>query len=149
MKLEKYLRSSPVFALNHAYEAVVSKVNNDLREDGLNLLQGLVLTALFFDEGQEVMPSQLADFFKTSRGNMSHILSHLEAKGLVKRTLNPQDARQFFIQLRPEGKKRALDLIKFFDRLQNRFEKKLGSSSCEKMTSTIFDMVDVYKSVEK
>lgn len=149
MKLEKYLRSSPVFALNHAYEAVVSRINSELRKSGLNLLQGLVLTALFFDEGQEIIPSQLASLFKTTRGNMSHILSHLESKGLIKRILNPQDARQFFIQLRPEGKRRAIELIKFFDRLQSRFEKKQGTAACEKMTSTIFGLVDVYKSVDR
>jgi DNA-binding MarR family transcriptional regulator len=63
---------------------------------------------------------------------MSHILSHLESKGLIKRILNPQDARQFFIQLRPEGKRRAIELIKFFDRLQSRFEKKQGTADFER-----------------
>ncbi len=137
MKIKKYLQQSPVFALNSAYEAVIPALNKQLRKEKLNLLQGLVLTALFFEDNSDVNPSQLADIFQTSRGNMSHILSALEYLGFVKRVVNEKDARGFKIELKPDGRKKALTLIKFFDRLQNQFEKQLGVNDCEKIVAGI------------
>jgi DNA-binding MarR family transcriptional regulator len=145
MKIEKYLNQSPIFALNAAYEAIITPVNRHLKKDQFNLLQGLVLTALFFEEHDEVRPSQLADIFKTSRGNMSHILSALEAQRYLRRVVNPQDARQFRIELRAEGRKKALALIKFFDHLQDLFEKDLGSPSCQKTVDGLHALVKTYK----
>jgi len=108
MKIKKYLQHSPVFALNSAYEAVIPKLNKHMKADRLNLLQGLVLTALFFEERSDINPSQLAEVFKTSRANMSHILSELEYQGFVKRVVNEKDARGFKIELKSEGKKKDL-----------------------------------------
>ncbi|WP_413289922.1 MarR family winged helix-turn-helix transcriptional regulator [Bdellovibrio sp. HCB337] len=145
MKLRNYLQESPVFALNAAYEAIVTPVNQRLKKEDLNLLQGLVLTALFFEESDEMTPSALADEFKTSRGNMSHIISHLEYKGFVKRRVREQDARQFCIELKPDGRKKALSLIKFYDKLQSLFEEQLGSGACKKATLGIHQLSEVYK----
>lgn len=68
---------------------------------------------------------------------MSHILSALEYHGYVKRVVNENDARGFKIELKPDGRKKALAMIKFFDRLQNQFEKKLGVSNCERIVTGI------------
>ena len=144
MKIKKYLQQSPIFALNAAYENVIPKLNKQLKADQLNLLQGLVLTALFFEEREDVTPSQLADLFQTSRGNMSHMLSHLEAKGWVKRVVNKDDARHFHLELKAEGKKKAMTLIKFYDRLQEVFEQELGSQNCYKTVSGIRSLVKVF-----
>ncbi|QDK46114.1 MarR family transcriptional regulator [Bdellovibrio sp. ZAP7] len=142
MKISKYLEHSPVFAINSAYEATIPYMNKRLKKEDVNLLQGLVLTALFFEGRSDLSPSSLAEQFKTSRGNMSHILSHLEYKGWVKRVLDPKDARKFFIELKPEGKKKALTLIKVYDQIQNHFEKELGSAACQKAASMILKLAD-------
>ena len=131
MKIKKYLDVSPVFAINSAYENLIAGVNQSLKEDGLNLLQGLVLTSLFFEDGEEVSPSDLAKVLKTTRSNISHIVSSLEYRNLIKRTLHPKDARQYILSLRPDGRRKALSLIKFFDKLQNDCEKTLGKTTCE------------------
>lgn len=143
MKIKKYLQHSPLFAISAAYEALIPKVNKQLRADDLNLLQGLVLTALFFEEGGEARPSQLADIFQTSRGNMSHIISHLEYKGYVKRRLDEKDARSFRIELKAEGRKKALILIRFYDRIQDLFEKELGVRSCQKTVEGIHSLLKI------
>lgn len=132
MKIQKYLKQSPIFALNAAYEAVIPKLNKQMKSDQLNLLQGLVLTALLFEESLDVNPSHLADVFQTSRGNMSHIISELEYLGYVKRVVNSKDARGFKIELKAEGKKKAISLVRFYDRLQSFFEKNLGAGYCQK-----------------
>jgi DNA-binding MarR family transcriptional regulator len=128
MRISKYLALSPVFELNAAFELILGRVNRELKEDGLTFLQGLVLTALFFEQSDAVRPSELSRILSTSRSNMSHILSALEDKGWIKRNLNRQDAREFFISLKPEGKKKATTLIKYFNSLQEKFEAKLGEA---------------------
>lgn len=145
MKIKKYLQQSPIFALNDAYEMVIPKINRQMKSDRLNLLQGLVLTALLFEERSDLNPSHLADIFQTSRGNMSHILSDLEYRGYVQRVVDEKDARRFKIELKPEGKKKALSLIKFYDQLQNLFEKNLGVQHCQKTVDGLRKISEVFK----
>jgi DNA-binding MarR family transcriptional regulator len=145
MKIKKYLEQSPVFAINAAYEAMIPQINKKLKKDDLNLLQGLVLTALFFEDRKDITPSQLADLFETSRGNMSHILSHLEYKGWIRRVVNGKDARQFQIELKAEGRKKAVSLIRFYDRLQSLFEKELGVAVCQKVVDGMKAMASAYR----
>lgn len=144
MKIKRYLQQSPIFALNAAYEAIIPKLNKQMKSDQLNLLQGLVLTALFFEERTDINPSQLAEIFQTSRGNMSHILSDLEYRGYIKRVVNDKDARKFKIELKADGKKKALVIIKFYDRLQDLFEKNLGVNICQKTVDGIHAMTDIF-----
>ncbi len=144
MKLRRYLEESPIYALNNAYEVLLSHINKVLKKEDVNFLQGLVLTALFFEEGKALTPSKLAEQFQTSRGNMSHIISHLEYKGFVKRVLNEADARQFHIELKPGGKKKALVLIKYFDKLQGAFEKALGAKACQNLSFNIQNLKLIY-----
>ena len=146
MKIQKYLEQSPVFSLNAAYEAVVPSLNRKLKSEDLNLLQGLVLTALFFEDRKDITPSQLAELFQTSRANMSHILSHLEYKGWVRRVVREKDARQFHIELRPDGRKKATSLIRFYDRLQSSFEKELGTSGCQRLVDGLKALTTCYRS---
>ncbi|HWU44350.1 MAG TPA: MarR family transcriptional regulator [Bdellovibrio sp.] len=145
MRIKKYLEQSPVFAINLAYEAIISELNRSLKQEEVNIMQALLLTALFFEESDNIKPSDLAKVFRTSRGNISHSLSHLEAKKWVRRKVHIDDARSFHIELRPEGRRKALALIKFFDKIQDRFEKELGSS-CRHTVNGIFQMVELHGS---
>ncbi len=144
MKITKYLDASPVFALNSAYETIVSDINRTLKSEDSNLLQGLVLTALFFEDKDSITPSQLAKVFHTSRGNISHIVSHLEYKGWVKRLVSPKDARQFMIILKPEGRKKALKLVKYYDKIQDLFENHLGAAPCKQTAENITKLKESY-----
>jgi DNA-binding MarR family transcriptional regulator len=145
MKIKKYLEQSPVFAINVAYERIIPALNLQLKPEGLNLLQGLVLTALFFEERGNITPSELSSLFQTSRANMSHIISHLEAKGWVRRGVNNKDARQFHIELKAEGRKKALSMIKFFDRMQSVSEKEMGVTGCRKLAESLALTAGIYK----
>lgn len=149
MKIQKYLKQSPIFALNAAYEAVIPKLNKQMKSDHLNLLQGLVLTALLFEEKTDVNPSYLAEVFQTTRGNMSHILSELEYRGYVKRVVSDKDARRFKIELKAEGKKKALSLIKFYDHLQEQLEESLGVQNCQKTVDGIWALSGAFGTFEK
>ena len=93
-----------MFAVNRAarrFEALAAEV---LRDDGLSFLEGLTLAAVFFEAPKTIKPSQLAEAFGTTRGNVSHCVSSLEAKGFLQRRIDPEDARAYQLALKPHGK---------------------------------------------
>ncbi len=105
MRINAFLAESPMFAVSRAarrFEALAARM---LAADDLSFLEGLTLAALFFEAPQPVKPSQLAETFGTTRGNVSHCLSSLEAKGLLQRKIDPEDARVFLLALKPHGKR--------------------------------------------
>ena len=129
MRIEAFLQESPMFAINRASRRFDAVAAHTLASDGLGFLEGLVLAAIFFDEPETTKPSQLAETFGTTRGNVSHCISSLEAKGFLYRVIDPTDARSYLLALRPQGKKCALRVIRAFDKLQAEFEKEIGKSA--------------------
>ncbi len=129
MRIEAFLEHSPMFAVGRAARRFDQLAARALASDGLNFLEGLVLAALFFDEPEPVKPSRLAETFATTRGNISHCISTLEARGHLQRTIDPADARSYLLVLKPQGKRCALRVIRAFDRLQAAFEKEAGKSA--------------------
>lgn len=108
------------------FDALASKA---FSVDDLGFTEGLVLAATFFESPRPIRPSQLAQAFGTTRGNVSHAISSLEAKGLVHRRIDPSDARGYLLSLKPPGKKCALRVIGAFDAMQRTFEQKVGRTS--------------------
>ncbi|MDR3745999.1 MAG: MarR family winged helix-turn-helix transcriptional regulator [Acidobacteriaceae bacterium] len=105
--------------------------------DGLGFMEGLMLAAIFFEAPKPIKPSQLAETFATTRGNVSHAISSLEAKGLVQRKIDPADARGYLLALKPSGKRCALRVIAAFDRMQQKFEKEIGRDALTKTLNVI------------
>ena len=137
MRIDAFLHESPMFAVNRAarrFEALAAQVFAD---DNLNFLEGLVLAAMFFEAPRPVNPSQLAETFATTRGNVSHCVSSLEAKGLIQRKINPQDARAYQLTLKPQGKKCAVHIVGVFDKLQREFERVMGKTALSDMLKAI------------
>ena len=108
-----------------------------LAADGLGFLEALVLAALFFEAPRQVKPSHLAETFATTRGNLSHCVSSLEAKGLLQRKIDPGDARAYLLTLKPQGKRCALRVIAALDRLQKEFETEIGKAALGEMLRSI------------
>jgi DNA-binding MarR family transcriptional regulator len=126
-----------MFAVNRAarrFEALAAEV---LREDGLSFLEGLTLAAVFFEAPKTIKPSQLAEAFGTTRGNVSHCVSSLEAKGLLQRRIDPEDARAYQLALKLQGKRCALRVIAALDRLQREFEAEIGKAALGEMLKTL------------
>jgi len=102
-----------------------------LEADDLNFLEALILATLFFESPTAVKPSHLAETFGTTRGNVSHCISSLEAKGLVQRKIDPQDARAYHLTLKPQGRKTAVRVIGALDKVQRAFEHKVGKDALQ------------------
>lgn len=132
MRIESFLRQSPVFQTSRVARKTEAALNTILTKEDLTFFESLVLAAIFFEKG-EARPSDLAEAFQTTRGNVSHCISSLEAKGLVKRKIDAEDARAVQLVLSPAGKRRAVRTVGILDRMQSRFEQEIGATTLEKM----------------
>jgi DNA-binding MarR family transcriptional regulator len=126
MRIEAFLRQSPIFQASRIARRMEVSLNAILRDEGLTFFEALMLAALFFEKKNGIKPSDLAETFQTTRGNVSHCVSSLEAKGLVRRRIDPEDARSFRLVLQPLGKRKAVRVVGIFDRMQTHFEKNMG-----------------------
>ncbi len=126
MRIEAFLQQSPMFCVSltaRRFDALTTRL---LEADDLNFLEALILATLFFESPSPVKPSQLAEAFGTTRGNVSHCISSLEAKGLVQRKIDPQDARAYHLALKSPGKRTAVRVIGALDKVQREFENEVG-----------------------
>lgn len=137
MRIDTFLEQSPIFAVNHAARRFESLTAQILASDGLSFLEGLVLAAVFFESPQHIKPSQLAAAFGTTRGNVSHCVSSLESKGLLQRSIDPEDARAYLLTLKPAGKRCAMRVIGAFDRMQKQCEQVSGKTALSEMLKTL------------
>ena len=137
MRIDAFLHESPMFAVNRAARRFESLAARALAADSLNFLEGLVLTAMFFEAPRPVKPSQLAETFGTTRGNVSHCVSSLEARELLQRRIDPEDARAYQLTLMPQGKKCAMRVIGVFDKLQREFEREIGKTALGEMLKAL------------
>src|ERR1035441_6767724 len=137
MRIDAFLHESPMFAVNRAARRFEALTARGLAADSLGFLEGLGLGAMVFASPGLIKPSQLAETFGTTRGNVSHCVSSLEAKGLLQRKIDPGDARAYQLTLKPHGKKCALRVISAFDRLQREFEDEVGKACLSDMLKTI------------
>ena len=133
MRIESFLRQSPVFQASRIARRMEASLNLILREEGLTFFEALILVSIFFERKGGIKPSDLADTFQTTRGNVSHCISSLEAKGLVRRRIDPEDARAFQLVLQAAGRKRAVRVAGILDRMQGRFESTIGIARLEAM----------------
>lgn len=122
MRIESFLKQSPVFQISRAARRLDSLLTRILRNEEMTFLEALVLAAIFFEKKRGIKPSELAETFHTTRGNVSHCISSLEAKGLVRRRMDPEDARAFQLTLQPAGRKRAARVVGILDKMQSQFE---------------------------
>lgn len=137
MRIDAFLNESPMFAVNRAARRFEALTARALAGDGLGFLEALVVAALFFEAPRQVKPSELAATFATTRGNVSHCVTSLEAKGLLQRRIDPEDARAYLLALKPQGKRCALRVIAALDRMQREFEDEVGKAALGEMLRTM------------
>ena len=133
MRIESFLSQSPVFQASRIARRMEASLNLVLRDEGVTFFEALVLAAIFFEKKGAIKPSALAETFQTTRGNVSHCISSLEAKGLVRRRIDLEDARAFRLVLQPTGRRRAVRVVGILDRMQRHFEETVGVAKLETM----------------
>ena len=133
MRIESFLKQSPIFQANRMARRMDAALAEVLKGEELLGFEAMVLVAIFFEKRGEIKPSVLAVAFQTTRGNVSHCVSSLEAKGLVERRIDPEDARGFQLMLKPSGRRRAVRVVGILDRIQRQLEEAMGVATLESM----------------
>lgn len=144
MKIKKFISQSPIFLLYQAQMCIIEPFQKRLAAHDVHLLQGLILTALFFED-KEVRPLELHSVFGVERSNLSHALRALEKKGLLKRAMHTTDARGYVFSLTLAGRKKAIALIKEFDNVQNKLETTLGAKKTREINEGITQLTNEYR----
>jgi DNA-binding MarR family transcriptional regulator len=142
MRIESFLRQSPVFQASRMARRMEASLNEILRGEELTFFEALMLTAIFFEKKGGIRPSELAETFQTTRGNVSHCVSSLEAKGLVRRRIDPEDARAFQLVLQAAGRRRAVRVAGILDRMQRHVEDSVGAG---RLATVLERMAEVEK----
>jgi DNA-binding MarR family transcriptional regulator len=138
MRIESFLKQSPVFQIGRSARSLDAMLTRILRAEEVTFFEALALAAIFFEKKRGVKPSELAKTFQTTRGNVSQCISSLEAKGLVRRRIDPDDARAFQLTLQPAGRKRAARVVGILHLMQGQFEQIAGISGIEAMLRQMF-----------
>lgn len=126
MKIEKYLKDSPVFALYDASNALTSSLNSHLKKEEISFIQGLVLIAVLLDEKNHITPGEISKGLGISKTSLSQILSNLESRGFLKRIIKEDDARSLSLSLTNQGLKKANKIVRFLDSFELDLEKKVN-----------------------
>ena len=147
MRIDVFLKQSPVFQVNRASRSFNGYLGRILSERDISFLEALVLVAVFFEDPRPVQPSSLALTLSTTRGNISHCVSSLEAKGLIRRRLDPEDARSLHLILKPQGRKSAIEVIRTFDQMQRQIERRVGAAEIQAALSVIRQVEDCCRSI--
>jgi DNA-binding MarR family transcriptional regulator len=140
MKIEAFLRESPLISVIQAARGFELRLNDVLSEHQLNLSAALVLVSVLLEEPTKVSPSELASALSMTRGNISHAVAGLEANGLLARRLDPEDARAHHLSLKPNGKKVAMQVVRVLHRLQMSFEKRVGTAQIKSFISVLKEL---------
>ena len=105
MKRSK-LEAASWLAVVHAYQECNRRYARLLDAFELTIPQFDVLTAIA--RSAQTTPKAIADELIVTRGNVTGVLRRLQDRGLIETRNNPADARSFFCELTPAGK-RLLD----------------------------------------
>jgi DNA-binding MarR family transcriptional regulator len=133
MRIEAFLQQSPIVQTSRMARRMEASLNRVLKAEEVTAFEALVLAALFFEKRGAINPSALAVAFETTRSNVSHCISSLEAQGLVERRIDPEDARAVQLVLRSRGKKQAARVVGIVDQMQRQLEQGIGMNKLAEM----------------
>jgi DNA-binding MarR family transcriptional regulator len=143
MRIEAFLRQSPIVQTSRIARRMEASLNLVLKDEEVTAFEALVLAAIFFEKRGEIKPSALAEAFETTRSNVSHCISSLEARGLVRRKIDPADARAVQLTLRPQGKRQAARVVGILDRMQRQFEEAIGAAKLQVMIAQMSEVEEL------
>ncbi|HEX3373293.1 MAG TPA: hypothetical protein VHS13_03740 [Edaphobacter sp.] len=68
MRIEAFLRQSPVFQMSRIARRMEASLNEILQAEELTFFEALMLAAIFFETPGGIKPSVLSETFQTTRG---------------------------------------------------------------------------------
>ena len=129
MKIKNFVEKSIVSSLYMVTASFQNSLEVELSELGINYVEALILSSLIFEnEKENIGPTRLANVLGIKKARSSQALTRLQKMGYVRRELSTSDSRRFQIVLQPLGRKRAMIVVKMFNKMEENLENILGST---------------------
>jgi DNA-binding MarR family transcriptional regulator len=97
--------------LLHAGRLLEGAIAATAAEKGLSVPEGDILFTLRRSGEPRLSPSQLSQWLFVTSGTMTGRLDRLERRGLIRRVPNPADRRGMDVELTPDGRRLADELV--------------------------------------
>lgn len=95
--------------LTAVLELLPSRIDAQLlRDAGLTHFDYATLSMLALADGRRMRMTALATGVNASLSRLSHAVSRLESRGLVRRVATPDDARATTVELTPDGRRKVI-----------------------------------------
>lgn len=122
MKFQQFMDESLLMTLFQQFHQTFAPLQSDLRKQGLNLNEALILLAVFFENNRPPRPTDLQKCLLLPKDQISQTLKKLENKNYLERKIADGDKRQRQITLTPLGRQLTSHLIKLFDTREDQLE---------------------------
>lgn len=139
LKIQSYIQKSLFFALLSSGENLITKLHQNLKKEGLNFSQSLVLIAIMFEE-DGLKPSELAETICMTKSNTSHCLNELLKHAFIERKMHRLDKRSYMIHITKSGRDKALKLIEIIDKFEIKIENHFGKEKTNNITLQIHEL---------
>jgi DNA-binding MarR family transcriptional regulator len=132
MKAEASARPELVPAIERATHLLGRHLE---RETGMPQAEAHVLARL--GRGGPSSPSELHRLFGHKRSTLTSVLDRLEARGYLRREVNPADRRSFVISLTRSGKTAATRVLRTVDAVEERIAKAVAARDLEGLAAVL------------
>ncbi|AOY14521.1 MULTISPECIES: MarR family winged helix-turn-helix transcriptional regulator [Bacillus cereus group] len=122
--------------MNRAYNEFYILLFQELKDEyGLTGQQESMLFHIHLNENTTA--NHIATTFNISKSAVSQVLSKLEKQKMISKQVNPNNKREYFLTLGPNGSKYMEELSELDDVLIEKYFSKIDIGALEQMTDTL------------
>ncbi|MCC2461356.1 MarR family winged helix-turn-helix transcriptional regulator [Bacillus mobilis] len=122
--------------MNRAYTELYILLFQDLKDEfGLTGQQESMLFHINLNENTTA--NNIASTFNITKSAVSQVLSKLEKQQMISKQVNPNNKREYFLTLGPNGSKYMEQLSKLDDVLIEKYFSKIDIEALQQMTNTL------------
>ncbi|MBW3492572.1 MarR family winged helix-turn-helix transcriptional regulator [Bacillus sp. FDAARGOS_1420] len=122
--------------MNRAYNDFYILLFQELKDEfGLTGQQESML--FYINSNENTTANNIASTFNISKSAVSQVLSRLEKQKMISKQVNPNNKREYFLTLGPNGSKYIERLSELDDVLIEKYFSKIDINALEQMTDTL------------
>lgn len=133
------------FLLVKAEQAVTSYLRHELVKSGLKVTPGQTGALFLLEKRSPCIMSELSSSLEMDNSAVTRIVDRLEKNGLVKRTLNENDRREFFVTITESGLNEILRTKLVAKKLNKKLEKEFPPEDLEQFRKMLTGISAVFK----
>ena len=132
-----------VLAMARTHNSLISKIEKNVQENGLNLSEFGVLEFIYNQGPQPVQ--KIADKILVTSGTITYVINKLESKNLVIRKKCEKDKRIFYVSLTKEGEELISRVFKKHKEFLNDLLSEMDEESKRSLLTNLIKMRKILK----